>query len=166
MSKGVNTTIMVKNIKGGSKGKSIARKSVNRDHASRDPEPSDECEFIGRVEKMLGNGMCHIIDVIDKKQYLCCIRGKFRGRQKSHNMVGTGTFVLVGKRPWQSDEKMQCDLLYILQDKYGDFSEYKDGGDDNNIVFTNKTEIGYETIVSVKEEQQIDVDEVFNFDDI
>jgi translation initiation factor IF-1 len=156
---------MVKNTTGGSKNKSVARKNVTQAHVSRDPEPSDESEFIAKVEKMLGNGMCHVIDIIDKKQYLCYIRGKFRGRQKSHNMVSTNTFVLVGKRPWQSDKKMECDLLCILQQKYGDITESNDAGVSDNIIFTNKSEIVEEVIQ--RERETVDVkDEELDFDDI
>jgi translation initiation factor IF-1 len=160
---------MVKNIKGGSKGKSIARKNVVQEHASRDPEPSNEFEFIAKVDKMLGNGMCHVIDVIDRTQYLCYIRGKFRGRQKSHNMVGTNSFVLVGKRPWQSDDKRECDLLCILQQKYGDFDE--DGDDNRAIVFTDKVDDDADETdelipkQSNKNATKNDDDEI-NFDDI
>jgi translation initiation factor IF-1 len=159
---------MVKNVKGGSKGKSIARKNVVHEHASRDPEPSNEFEFIAKVDKMLGNGMCHVIDVIDRTQYLCYIRGKFRGRQKSHNMVGTNSFVLVGKRPWQSDDKRECDLLCILQQKYGDFEEDGDGGGDRAIVFTDKVDDETDELIpkqSNKNAIKDDEDEI-NFDDI
>lgn len=161
---------MVKNTKGGSKGKSIARKSVVHEHASRDPEPSNEFEFIAKVDKMLGNGMCHVIDVIDRTQYLCYIRGKFRGRQKSHNMVGTSSFVLVGKRPWQSDDKRECDLLCILQQKYGDFEEHGDGGGDRAIVFTDKADDDDETetyeLLPKNSSKNDTKDDEINFDDI
>jgi translation initiation factor IF-1 len=156
---------MVKNTTGGSKSKSIARKNVTHEHASRDPMPSNEFEFIARVEKMLGNGMCHVIDIIDKKQYLCYIRGKFRGRQKSHNMVSVNTCVLVGKRTWQSDKKLECDLLSILQQKYGDFPEDDDGGG-GDVVFTNKKDDEDETVSLIQREREADVDEELNFDDI
>lgn len=152
---------MVKNTTGGSRHKSVARKNVSQTHVVRDPEPSNDSEFIAKVEKMLGNGMCHVVDIIDKKQYLCYIRGKFRGRQKSQNMVGINTFVLVGKRSWQSDKKMECDLLCILQQKYGDITESND--DDDDVVFTEKLE----TIEVIQREREaVDADEEVNFDDI
>ncbi|NDC83594.1 hypothetical protein EB093_08050 [bacterium] len=156
---------MVKNTTGGSKHKTVARKNMVQEHASRDPMPSNEFEFIARVEKMLGNGMCHVIDIIDKTQYLCYIRGKFRGRQKSHNMVTVNTCVLVGKRTWQSDKKLECDLLCILQQKYGDFPEDDNGGGD--VVFTNKKDDGDdETVALIQREREADVDEKVDFDDI
>ncbi len=155
---------MVKNTTGGSRHKSIARKNMVQEHVARDPEPSNEFEFIARVEKMLGNGMCHVIDIIDKKQYLCYIRGKFRGRQKSHNMVGTNTCVLVGKRPWQSDKKLECDLLCILQEKYGDFPDENEGEDD--VIFTNKSIDEDEVVSSIRKERDEDVEAEVNFDDI
>jgi hypothetical protein len=156
---------MVKNTTGGSKHKTVARKNMTQEHASRDPMPSNDFEFIARVDKMLGNGMCHVIDILDKKQYLCYIRGKFRGRQKSHNMVSVNTCVLVGKRTWQSDKKLECDLLCILQQKYGDFPEDDNGGGD--VVFTNKKDDGEdETVALIQKERETDVDEEVNFDDI
>lgn len=162
---------MVKNIKGGSKGKSVARKNVVHEHASRDPEPSNEFEFIAKVDKMLGNGMCHVIDIIDRTQHLCYIRGKFRGRQKSHNMVGTNSFVLVGKRPWQSEDKRECDLLCILQQKYGDFEEDGDGGGGDNraIVFTDKVDDDADEtdeLIPKQSNKNATKDDEINFDDI
>ena len=161
---------MVKNIKGGSKSKSIARKNVVHEHASHDPKPSNEFEFIAKVDKMLGNGMCHVIDILDKTQYLCYIRGKFRGRNKSHNIVSTNSFVMVGKRTWQSDQKRECDLLCILQNKYGDFED--DGGGSNlheSIVFTNKVDDDDETSGLIRKQHDIkplvDDDEI-DFNDI
>ena len=160
---------MVKNTKGGSKSKSIARKNVTREHASRDPEPSNEFEFVAKVEKMLGNGMCHVIDILDKTQYLCYIRGKFRGRQKSHNMVSTNSFVLVGKRSWQSEQSRECDLLSILQQKYGDFEENDDSGSNlhNSIVFTDKIDEEDEEFVAKQPAiKPLDDDVEVDFDDI
>jgi hypothetical protein len=164
---------MVKNTTGGSKHKTIARKNTIHEHASHDPQPSNEFEFIAKVDKMLGNGMCHVIDIIDKTQYLCYIRGKFRGRNKSHNMVSTSSFVLVGKRTWSSDQKRECDLLCILQNKYGDFDDDGGGSGSNlheSIVFTNKVDDDDDETSGLIRKQPdlkplVDDDEV-DFDDI
>jgi len=83
-------------------------------------------------------------------------------------MVGTNSFVLVGKRPWQSDDKRECDLLCILQQKYGDFEEDGDGGGDRAIVFTDKVDDETDELIpkqSNKNAIKDDEDEI-NFDDI
>ena len=160
---------MVKNTKGGSKQKSIARKSTFTEHASRDPEPSHEDEFIARVDKMLGNGMCRVVGVDDQVEYLCHIRGKFRGRRKSQNIITPNVFVLVGKRSWQLEQKKECDLLCILQRVYGEIPG-NDGENNNNgveIVFTNK--VDEVEVRDANKNRVLDLpssDEEVDFDDI
>ncbi len=109
---------MVKNTQGGSKHKSQARKLVNAPISSkiRISECEDEC--YARVEKMLGNGMCHV-NVFHKQNILpniiCHIRGKFRGRNKKANFVSKDSFVLVGMRSWEININA-CDLISIYND--------------------------------------------------
>ena len=90
---------MVKNVKGGSGHKSQARKHVmassRANHKTRLSE--NEYEIYAQVTALLGNGMCHVKD-IDNKEYLCIIRGKFRGRGKRDNMLIRGKWVLIGIR--------------------------------------------------------------------
>jgi translation initiation factor 1A len=112
---------MVKNA-GGNKTKGQARK-----FASSGPKADvlriseDKCEVYGMVEKILGNGMCHVL-CIDNTMRLCHIRGKFRGRGKRDNTLETGTWTLVGLREWEqnktentksSDKLENCDLLEV-----------------------------------------------------
>ena len=73
------------------------------------------------VEKMLGNGMCHVL-CHDSVTRLCHIRGKFRGRGKRDNTVENGCWLLVGLREWdlekKDETKMQnCDLLEVYKDR-------------------------------------------------
>jgi translation initiation factor 1A len=106
---------MVKNA-GGNKTKGQARKFASggaKNDKLRISE--DECEVYAMVEKMLGNGMCHVL-CHDSVTRLCHIRGKFRGRGKRDNLVVTGSWLLVGLREWatESKTKMQdCDLLEV-----------------------------------------------------
>ena len=103
---------MVKNTNGGSKHKSSARKHSTIT-ASRDPVPSSPYEKIATVDRMLGNGMCLIITHEPKPNTLIChIRGKFRGKQKSQNIVSNKSIVLIGLRDWEPIPK-NCDLLAI-----------------------------------------------------
>ena len=125
---------MVKNTQGGSKHKSQARKLVNAPVSSkiRISECEDEC--YARVEKMLGNGMCHV-NVFHKQNILpniiCHIRGKFRGRNKKANFVSKDSFVLVGMRSWEKNINA-CDLISIYNDHQVELIHF-----DFNIIFNN-----------------------------
>jgi len=104
---------MVKNTKGGSGHKRLARK-----HQSVEEEriryPSGEQEMIGRVTKLLGNRMCYVKCFEDGKERLAHIRKKFSGRNKKMNYIGIDTYVLVGLREWDmKKDKQQCDILEV-----------------------------------------------------
>ena len=115
---------MVKNTTGGNKSKGKARKmnvGAPRQNAYLRTS-SNEFELYAQVSKVLGNGMCHVLCVIDGATRLCHIRGKFRGRGKSDNIVKNGTWLLVGLREWENGssgttKKLQnCDLLEVYSD--------------------------------------------------
>jgi len=114
---------MVKNTTGGNKAKGKARKL--NEGAPRQSAylrtSSSEFELYAQVSKVLGNGMCHVLCVSDGATRLCHIRGKFRGRGKSDNIVKNGTWLLVGLREWENGssgtKKLQnCDLLEVYSD--------------------------------------------------
>jgi initiation factor 1A len=112
---------MVKNTKGGSGHKSMGRKFVQTKQSAKTRFSMDEDEVYAQVIKLCGNGMCHVI-CHDGDTRLCHIRGKFRGRGKRDNMVAAGTWLLVGKRGFESEKEGKlenCDLLevYTSQDK-------------------------------------------------
>lgn len=107
---------MVKNTSGGSKHKSSARKHANNNYSefSPDPVPTSPFEKIATVDRMLGNGMCLVITHEPKPLSLIChIRGKFRGKHKSHNLVSNKSTLLIGLRQWEQPHK-NCDLLAII----------------------------------------------------
>lgn len=118
---------MVKNTTGGSKAKGQARKFVvDKSKTSRFLRVSqEEGEVYAKVEKMLGNGMCHVL-CMDKITRICFIRGKFRGRGKKDNLLTPGTWILIGLREWENNtssainanEKpsQKCDLLEVYND--------------------------------------------------
>jgi initiation factor 1A len=114
---------MVKNTAGGNRAKGQARKysSVSSTKETKTLRVStSEFEIYAQVSKMLGNGMCHV-SCIDGETRLCFIRGRFTGRGKKDNFVGSGSWVLVGLREWESttdaSKKMQrCDLLEVYND--------------------------------------------------
>ena len=114
---------MVKNSFGG-KHKNFARKNFNSNHNAL-PIPDElngECFAI--VNSLLGNGMCDV-DVLmpdqSKRNAICFIRGKFRGHNKSSNLVTKGAPIIVGLREWDdhfsnynTKTKTKCDLIHIL----------------------------------------------------
>ena len=113
--------------------------------------------------------MCRVVGVDDQVEYLCHIRGKFRGRRKSQNIITPNVFVLVGKRSWQLEQKKECDLLCILQRVYGEIPG-NDGENNNNgveIVFTNK--VDEVEVMDTNKNRVLDIpssDDEVDFDDI
>ena len=110
---------MVKNTQGGSKNKGLARKIVNassNNHNIRLPQEDGEC--FARVISMLGNGMCSVKILQNNGTLLdnavCQIRGKFRGKHKSQNLVSRDAFILVGMRLLSGGAS--CDLLEIYHE--------------------------------------------------
>ena len=108
---------MPKNITGGKRAKSMARKNINgsaKNNGGRLRLPKDECERIAVVTKMYGNGM-FAAALDDGEELMGHIRGKHTGRSKRDNFVRAGAVVLVGLREWESDAK-NCDLLEVYNE--------------------------------------------------
>lgn len=112
---------MVRNMKGGSKTKKMARKNVREEmvvQKTRFANPDEPCEMYAIVEKMYGNGMCGV-RCNDGQERMCIIRNKFRGRNKHRNMVRIGARLLVGLRDWEAislNKTPKCDLLHVYDD--------------------------------------------------
>ena len=141
---------MVKNTHGGSGHKKFGRKYTTSKHSNRLRISENEYEIYAIATKMLGNNMiyCHCIDGILRLGH---IRGKFTGRGKRDNMIGLGTWLLIGVRTWDepigkdTDSKeldtkkksklQQCDILEV----YSDFDKQnlKDTIDDQWIELEN-----------------------------
>ena len=93
---------MVKNVKGGSGHKSQARKFAGTSKQSSKLRVIEEKgEIYGKIVKMYGNGMCDAL-CMDNVTRLCIIRGKFRGRGKRDNTITLNSWILAGKRDWES----------------------------------------------------------------
>jgi initiation factor 1A len=106
---------MVKNVKGGSKHKKMARRTVNHSTQSEKVRVSEcEDEIYASVSKLYGNGRVSVT-CNDNVERNCVIRKKFRGKNKSRgNELRIGTYVLVGRRGFESGkEKEVTDLLYV-----------------------------------------------------
>lgn len=108
---------MVKNKTGGNKSKKMGNKFTVSTKKTRLPESEDELFAI--VTTILGNNQC-MVQCEDSNQRLCCIRGKFTGKNKHANFVRTGSWVLVGIRSWETTKTIQkSDLLEL----YGDIDK-------------------------------------------
>jgi initiation factor 1A len=110
---------MVKNF-GGKNSKKIGRKYVSSyaKGGNKLRLTQDEDEIYACVSKMLGNGMCHVL-CSDNVQRICIIRNKFRGRSKRDNNLTMGTYVIVGKRSWETNcdaANSKCDLIEVYND--------------------------------------------------
>jgi initiation factor 1A len=109
---------MVKNVKGGSRHKKMARKHLAQDNVkvkTRLANPKESCETYATVTKMYGQGNCQVL-CCDGKERLCVIRKIFKGRNKSKNFITADTKVLVGLRDWESarhGKQDKCDLLEV-----------------------------------------------------
>jgi len=185
---------MVKNTSGGSKTKGQGRKFAVAPEKNTLRVSTDECELYAQVTKSLGNGMCHVL-CIDGVTRLCHIRGKFRGRGKRDNFIGTGSWLLVGLREWESKDSKSgklsnCDLLEVYDDK--DKQRLKDNttenwssfvendntnakllGADDSIVFGDEKTTEYEEQIRIQTEsrgitQMISTDDgdIIDVDDI
>jgi hypothetical protein len=109
---------MVRNTHGGNKAKGFARKNFTKG-ASSLRVSHDEAEVYAQVSKLLGGTMCHVTD-LEGRLMLCHIRGKFRGRGKRDNFIGSGTWLLVGLREWEKEASegklLNCDILEVYND--------------------------------------------------
>ena len=100
---------MVKNAFGGSKSKSVARKhETSTSHFLRMIQ--DPSEKFAIVNKIFGGSICQVFcdDSITRQ---AIIRGKFRGKGKRHNIISSGTLVLVGLRDFS--HSLVCDIIEV-----------------------------------------------------
>ena len=135
---------MVKNTIGGSKTKGQARKHITAVPTHKLRYAESEEELYAKVTALYGNGIVEVL-CIDKKKRLCHIRGKFRGRGKRDNFITRDSWILAGKRSWESDEYREvkgkiklpnCDLLEVYTDS--DISRLKNTVDKDWSVFVSE----------------------------
>jgi translation initiation factor IF-1 len=113
---------MVKNTKGGNKGKKVARKNIIGSEITiktRLANPAEPCEIYATVTRLFGQGFCEVL-CSDGKYRTCIIRKKFSGRNKRGNVLGVDSKVLVGTRDWEvikEGKKEKCDLLEVYDTK-------------------------------------------------
>lgn len=106
---------MVKNIQGGSKMKSQARKFSSGCAGGRSALRLSTCDLekYACVTKYFGQGRCNV-KTVDDVELQCIIQAKFKGHSRRSSMVTVGTIVLVGLREWEgADNYKICDLLEV-----------------------------------------------------
>ena len=110
---------MTRNNFGGTKHKKTARKNNNSGPNYGLRKSNDKDELYARTIKSYGNGM---IDVLaqDNIKYLGIIRQKFSGKKKMGNIINIGTYLLIGRRSFETQiegRKMKADILEIYDTK-------------------------------------------------
>ena len=169
---------MGKNVQGGKKAKSMARKSsgLNNDLPVI---VSTEEEYV-IVTSVSGNGRFRVTN--DKGiVYVAVVPGSMRGRKKRNNYVETNSFLLINNRSsWQTLKPLaHVDVEYVyskseaqqlgLYDKFNEFirSQTFDRNDNSSIQFSNNIE---EPVDKVDENDSSYLDSClnndFNVDDI
>ena len=107
---------MVRNNKGGKKGKNVGRKHLVGGFTQKGLRVAEEeGEIYAGVTKMLGNGRVEV-RCLDNKLRQCVIRQKFRGRGKRDNTIDIASWVLVVIRDWETTvegKQETCDLLKV-----------------------------------------------------
>ena len=123
---------MVRNTKGGNKGKKIKR---CRSTVPQKMRYATEGEMYARVTKTFGHGMGEVL-CDDGKTRLLIIRKKFKGRNKRDNSVNLHSVLLVGKREYEvvsEKKKEKVDLLFVYSQE--NISQLKKKSDINRIIF-------------------------------
>lgn len=173
-----------KNINGGKGHKKQASKNFKPQSNNKLRLAEVEGEYYAQVMKLLGNGMCHVQDLRGKK-YLCIIRGQFRGRNKSSNRLGNGTWILIGTRDWATksekpDKLETCDLLEVYSDNdkeilkntvdvnwslfiSNDFANSNIEETDDGFQFSNKDQQDYQELVKQLESESSNKTNVISF---
>ena len=122
---------MVRNKKGGSSHKKMARKNVapKGGYKSRKLRKiNEEGEIYARITAISGGGHAVIL-CSDGKIRTLVIRGKFRGRNKRDNTIKINSLVIAGLRSVSMGEvvngkKEKADLIYVYNES--DFDELKE----------------------------------------
>jgi initiation factor 1A len=128
---------MVRNTKGGNKGKKIKR---CRAPSQKKMRYAIEGEMYARVTNTYGYGMAEVI-CDDGKKRLLIIRKKFKGRNKRDNSVAVHSILLVGKREWEvvsEKKKQKVDLLFVYSKD--NVVQLKKKQDISRIIFGEKEE--------------------------
>lgn len=174
---------MPRNKFGGNRAKKMGNKHTDQSINRKTRYSKDKNEIYACCSKIYGGGQINV-KCIDGKERLCFIRNKFRGRGKRGNTVDIGTWILVGRRDFETTNKKleKCDLLevYSEYDKKNleqnetsvNWQQFKYIGqveeiveDNLNIEFTNNIPDQEDTMCDNFTEDIIEEDDI-NIDDI
>jgi hypothetical protein len=103
---------MVKNTIGGKKGKMLAKKRVSVNDVNF-PLSMNANEIYVCVIKIFGGGVFQVVDN-QKNIYKAFLRGKMKGSNKRHNLVGMFSILLGGIRIDVSDKSLM-DILFVYE---------------------------------------------------
>jgi len=171
---------MVKNTHGGNSSKSLARKSFQTSSRPiRTPESS--LEMLAYVNKLFSNGL-QVYIANNPEPMFCHLRGKFKGRNKSSNIITANSIVLIGLREWEAPNYKSCDLLEVYNaDEIRSLESMsniylpqgpvtKTAGTsmkEDTITFSNDVEdTSYQPIIECNEPLHMGDDEMVDFEDI
>ena len=149
---------MVKNLTGGNKSKQMGRKFVSAPVDRKIRLIQEEGESYAVVTKLLGNGMFYANDT-EGKERICVMRNKFRGKGKRDNTVSLGTWVMIGKRDFDSSDKPKFDLLEVYTDI--EKQKLKRSGDPKFLLLKSE----YDNVNESKTNQADDDEIAFGNDD-
>ena len=103
---------MVRNVSGGSKTKSRARKDICEEtHSNHIRLPECDLEKIAYVTKAFGGGRFEV-QLEDSDKIHCIARGKHKGKNRRNNLISIGCLILIGLREWENPHKTS-DLITI-----------------------------------------------------
>tara|TARA_B100000902_G_C27208479_1_gene862991 strand:- start:51 stop:596 length:546 start_codon:yes stop_codon:yes gene_type:complete len=181
---------MVRNKTGGNKAKKFARKNIGNNTANKKIRfVKEEDEMYGIVTKMIGNGQCIVLG-IDERERLCIIRNKFAGRNKHSNLITVGSWIMFGRRSWETskDGKLEkCDMLEVYsnnekhiliqegkhnllilqkqENKINNIGNNTSFEDEENILMSNETNDVQEVDITEDVQNKLEFDDI-DFDEI
>ena len=101
---------MVRKTGGGGHANRQGRKCTTTNTSNVIRKSENVLEEYACATKMNGNGIS--VTTHTGKELFCHMRGKFTGRNRRQNFISVGTWLLVGMRDWEKEQK-NCDLIVV-----------------------------------------------------
>jgi hypothetical protein len=146
---------MPKNIKGGNKAKSLKNSSgVVKNREIPIPEEADD-SHVAIVTKVNGDGryLCQIIDKtgVQPEIYPVNLSKGVKYKYTKGITITIGTYLLISIREFQKDKG---DIIFVYRDSEKSFLI------DNDYISINKTNDDNDNIEFIKDEQEINLDDL------
>lgn len=128
-----------RNLQGGNKTKSMARKTTYENSSTRVIESEEEKYAI--VKAVSGNGRFRV-ETSDKKTHVGILPGSMRGHKKRHNYVGLDSILLINDRSsWQTiKDNSPADIVHVYSPSDVERLELKtlfqESVTDSNVTFS------------------------------